>query len=274
MSATAPDLNPAPPSSEQAWRALHQRSSAPYRRHGRFAWHFARGKLQRDPIFRGLLGRGDLAGRARVLDIGCGQGLLASLLQQAAEASRHGDWPAEWPHPPAATAYTGIEMMPKDVASAQTALADLPLAPQFVCGDMRFTPLPECDLVVILDVLHYVDHAAQLRLLERVRAALSPQGRLLLRIGDQSSLGGFRVSQWVDHVVCRVRGLRAPHTACRSLGEWLALLEGLGFTVQAVPMSQGTPFANVLLVADRAAETNSTPAPMRPAAPEAATEAE
>jgi hypothetical protein len=30
----------------------------------------------------------------------------------------------------------------------------------------------------------------------------------------------------------------------------MALLEALDFTVRAVPMSQGTPFANVLLVAD------------------------
>ena len=29
-----------------------------------------------------------------------------------------------------------------------------------------------------------------------------------------------------------------------------AALERLGFTVRAVPQSQGTPFANVLLVAD------------------------
>ena len=30
---------------------------------------------------------------------------------------------------------------------------------------------------------------------------------------------------------------------------WIALLDALGFDVQSVPMSQGTPFANVLLVA-------------------------
>ena len=31
-----------------------------------------------------------------------------------------------------------------------------------------------------------------------------------------------------------------------------ALLEGIGFSVRSVPMSLGTPFANVLLVADKA----------------------
>ena len=72
-----------------AWRAMVTAASEPYQRAGKFAWHFARGKLGRDPVFRGMLERGDLAARAHVVDIGCGQGLIASLLwacqqQQAA----------------------------------------------------------------------------------------------------------------------------------------------------------------------------------------------
>jgi hypothetical protein len=48
-----------------------------------------------------------------------------------------------------------------------------------------------------------------------------------------------------------VRGHRAPPTWGRSVAEWTAALQSLGFTVRDVPMSAGTPFANVLLVADR-----------------------
>ena len=83
----------ADPSADQAWRELHARSCAPYRAAGRFAWHFARGKLGRDPVFRGLVERGELRcgdGPPRVVDIGCGQGLLASLLQQLADAQPGG----------------------------------------------------------------------------------------------------------------------------------------------------------------------------------------
>jgi len=237
---------------DAAWRALHDRACAPYRRAGRFAWHFARGKLGRDPVFRGLLERGELAGRARVVDIGCGQGLLASLLQACADGASHGDWPAAWPAPPHAAQYTGIELMQRDVARAQAALAGLPLAPHFVCADMRQAQLPDCDLVVILDVLHYVDHAAQAALLARVRHALGVQGRLLLRVGDMGDARGFAASQWVDRIVTTVRGHRVPPTWGRSVAQWQGLLQDLGFKVQALPMSRGTPFANVLLVADAA----------------------
>lgn len=239
-----------PAQADAAWRALHARASAPYRRAGRFAWHFARGKLGRDPVFRGLLERGDLAGCARVVDIGCGQGLLASLLQACADASTHGTWPAVWPAAPHVQQYTGIELMPRDVARAQAALVGLPLAPRWVCADMREAALPACDLVVILDVLHYVDHAAQAALLARVRSALGAQGRLLLRVGDMDDARGYAASQWVDRFVTWVRGHRAAPTWGRSAEQWCTLLHQLGFAVRALPMSRGTPFANVLLVAD------------------------
>ena len=66
-------------SADAAWRALHEAACAPYRPVSRFAWHFARGKLGRDPVFRALVERGELAAAGHVVDIGCGQGLLACI---------------------------------------------------------------------------------------------------------------------------------------------------------------------------------------------------
>ena len=234
----------------QAWRELHRNTSARYRPCGRFAWHFARGKLQRDPVFRALLAHGAIAPGARVLDIGCGQALLASLLAACDTQAGAGRWPTAWRAAPVGARYAGIELMPRDIARAEQALAGLPRPPRLVCGDMRHTPLPASDVVVILDVLHYVDHAAQDDVLARVRAALQPQGRLLLRVGDSSQRLRFTLSRWVDQVVTRVRGHQVPPTWGRTLDQWRAALQRLGFTVSALPMSEGTPFANVLLVCD------------------------
>jgi cyclopropane fatty-acyl-phospholipid synthase-like methyltransferase len=240
---------------DTAWRELHRLASEPYRRSGKFGWHFARGKLGRDPVFRSLLERGDITPQARVLDIGCGQGLLASLFCACDELARRGAWPAHWASPPTGARYTGIEMMPRDVARANSAIGMLPSAPQVQCADMCHVELPAADAVVILDALHYVDHTAQAALLLRVRAALAPRGRLVLRVGDAARRRRFVASQWVDRVVTWLRGHRAPPTFCRKLTDWTALLQRIGFEVEALPMSQGTPFANVLLCCNIAAAT-------------------
>ena len=74
---------------------------------------------------------------------------------------------------------------------------------------------------------------------------------MLLRVGDAGSSRGFAVSQWVDRAV--TMAARPPRAADLSAGRWRAgsaCCEALGFAVHAVPMSRGTPFANVLLVAD------------------------
>ena len=256
---------PRTPAADAAWRELHDTACAPYRSVGAFTWHFARGKLGHDPAFRSLLERGDLPPNARVLDIGCGQGLLASLLATIDRAARQGRWPPSWPAAPVGARYHGIELMARDVARAESALVALDPAPKFVCTDMCQAELPPCDVVVILDVLHYVDHAAQDALLVRVRDALSLGGRLLLRVGDAANRRGFAASQWVDRIVTLTRGHRVPPTFGRPLSAWIAQLRRLGFAVEAVPMSQGTPFANVLLVADRL-PTEPRPAPHRTAA--------
>jgi SAM-dependent methyltransferase len=232
------------------WRSLVESASAPYARRSRFALHFARGKLRWDPVFRHLVGRGLIAPRSRVLDIGCGQGLLASLLNAATAQAQRGSWPSDWAEAPAEARVTGIELVPRDVSRARDALGR---NADFVCGDMRDTAFPKVDAVVILDALHYVSLAEQDEVLSRARAALEAGGRLVLRVGDAAPRRGFAVSQWVDRIVALARGRRARPRPGRTLAEWQGRLVALGFVVSSLPMHRGTPFANVLLVGTVAA---------------------
>lgn len=230
---------------------LISQAAAPYRASGLYAWFFARGKLGGDPVFAHLLAAGLLSGRTRILDIGCGQGLLTSWLLAAQASATNGNWPAAWPPAPPVSRVRGVELMAHDVDRANCALADAVAAgrAEFVQADMCNTDFGLTDAVVILDVLHYVPIPAQDAVLQRVRDSLVPGGVLLLRVGDAAGGLPFAVSNWVDHVVTRLRGHRLGTLHCRPLAAWQARLASLGFAVQAQAMSQGTPFANVLLVA-------------------------
>ena len=73
---------------------------------------------------------------------------------------------------------------------------------------------------------------------------------MLLRVGDAANSRGFAASHWVDRAVTTLRGQRLPPLFGRKLAEWTILLRGKGFHVNPLPMSQGTPFANVLLACD------------------------
>ena len=249
---------PMPDKGRALLSVLLDRASAPYQPAGDFAWRFARGKLGVDPAFAGFLRLGLIPDQARILDLGCGQGLLPAWLSSARalyEAAERGEaraqWPAGWPAAPRLRAYHGIELMSRDVDRANAAIGPLGLPARFTLGDICTVPFEPCDVVVILDVLHYLDIPAQDAVLARVHEALAPQGRLLLRIGDAAAGLPFKISNWVDHVVTFVRGHRLPRLYCRTLSDWQAALTRLGFQVQVLPMHEGTPFANILLVAER-----------------------
>jgi predicted TPR repeat methyltransferase len=237
-----------------AQAALLETASKPYRTAGRFAFHFARGKLRGDPVFNGILQRGLLQARTRILDLGCGQGLLTAWLRAACQNHDAGLWPQEWPAPPRPESIAGIELKDADVLRACRALgADCGV----VQGDIRLHSFGDADAVVILDVLHYMNDGAQRDVLQRVHATLPIGGLLLLRIGDAGSGLRFRFSQWVDRTIMLLRGHAWVNTYCRSLAEWQSLLGECGFESHTIPMSAGTPFANVLLVATAVSPASS-----------------
>jgi 2-polyprenyl-3-methyl-5-hydroxy-6-metoxy-1,4-benzoquinol methylase len=222
---------------------------APYAQAGKFATGFAKGKLSGDPVFKEILQKGLIPAKAHIVDIGCGQGLLAAWLLAAEHLSATSSWPSSWAAAPRGITLQGIELMQSDVERASKALIAHQERLKFIAGDMCKTAFDPAQIAVILDVLHYVPYAAQEDVLARVYAALAPNGMLILRIGDAAAGLPFKMSNWVDHVVTFVRGHRLSRLYCRPLLEWCKLLERLGFDVETKPMSQGTPFGNVLILA-------------------------
>ena len=231
--------------------ALVERAARPYRTAGLHPWFFARGKLGHDPVFAGLLRLGLIPHGARLLDLGCGQGLLAALLLAAEAPARDIGWPAHWAEAPRGVTVRGIDFVARDVRRAQCAVmaagADTARA-RFEHADIRNADFGAADVVLLLDVLHYLDWGSQRQVLERARNCLAPAGTLLLRVADANAGLSFRFGRFVDKAVLVGRGLRGTQLCCRPLTEWQRLLETIGFSVRTLPMHAGTPFANLLLV--------------------------
>jgi SAM-dependent methyltransferase len=236
-------------------RRLAATAAASYR--GGFARRFARGKLTRDPLFATLLRTGAIPDAACLVDLGCGQGLLAAWLQVARASWLAGDpdWPAAWPPAPKVSTYLGIDRSRLDIRRARGAV---PAFARVFEGDVRTlgaTLLDRCDVVTLLDVLHYLDAASQEKLIATIAAGMPPWGVVVIRIGDVGATIGSYGSGLVDVLVATLRGSPRLRLHRRSLAAWIALLEAHAFRVEVLddPRERGGKgFANVLLRASRA----------------------
>ena len=168
-----------------------------------------------------------------MVDLGCGRGLALAV----ASASR----PEGAPRP----ALVGIERSGRALAIARRALgADA----SFQQADLAGAAIPRAELVLILDVLHYLDAGAQDGLLDRARAALAPGGSLVIRDADAGAGAGFSAVRLSERLMTLVRAEPGQRFAYRSKAGWEDALTRRGLAVDAAPMGAGTPFANVLLV--------------------------
>jgi SAM-dependent methyltransferase len=227
---------------------LLDEASRPFRRAGRAAWHYARGKFRWDPVYFALLRSGVLPDSGTLVDLGCGQGILLSLLSAAKARHARGDWPAGWPAPPARLALHGYDLRRRSIRAGSVALAGMAA---LECRDIRGLELPAADAVVILDVLYHLPYAEQERVLDAVARALRPRGLLVLRESDSGGGIAHALQRGAEVVAQMWHGRLAPRLWYRDAAQWRALLEQRGLSVTAQPMNGDTPFANMLFLARR-----------------------
>jgi SAM-dependent methyltransferase len=243
------------PATDPFFQVLVRRASERYLDTGITAWEFARGKLSGDPVYAAALSA--LAGaRGTLLDIGCGQGLTLAIVAEAQAQAAQGAWDPTRPDPPQFDRLVGVETRPRVAAIAARALEH---EAEIVAGDARRAALPPHDVAVIFDVLHMMPDADQRALLRAVRRALSPAGRLIVREADASAGWRFGMVRLGNRLKAIVTGHWRQSFTFRTAAEWRALLHEEGFTsgdpaspastADVQPMSEGTPFANVLISA-------------------------
>jgi SAM-dependent methyltransferase len=199
--------------------------------------------LQHDAFYSVLLSQNLVPAGARILDLGCAQGLLAAWLFAAQQYHSEGAWPNSSPVPVSIESYRGIDRNEAEIRRARRAIGQ---RAEFSVGDITLEQVSKATLIVLLDVLHYLEYGAQEKLLRLVRSALPGGGTLLLRVGDSADGVRARLSGWIDQVVMRMRGAQG-HLYRRPLTAWLVLLDDTGFTVQQIAHQRSAGYANALL---------------------------
>ncbi len=224
--------------------ALIDAASRPYLAAGRYAYYSARSKLRHDPVFFSLLRTGRIPDQARVLDLGCGHAVLASLMLAAQARFESGQWPSKWTAPPLQLLLHGIEYERRAVRRARLTLGD---RVDIRTGDLRNAPLPEADFVVMIDVLHYLETDIQISLLERVAQSLRGGGQLVLRVADISAGWRFQAGKAADRFGSLLSARGLPKQYHRPIDQWLRLLDTLGFEPSVETHAAEKSFANVLV---------------------------
>lgn len=176
-----------------------------------------------------------LPASGRILDLGCGHGLLA--LTAALDG-------------PARTVL-GIDHDEARIAIAAAAVESLRNA-RFAVGTFDALPAGPFDAIAMIDVLHYFAPSAQEAVIRAAHGRLAPGGTLLLREVDPDGGAAARWNRWYERIATGVgftRTERGEHHF-RSRTEWARLLETLGFEVTAERCSSAL-FADVLYVGRR-----------------------
>lgn len=231
--------------------AAIEAASGRYRAAPRPLRFYAYFKYRLDPVYRRiaeLVPPGTLT-----VDLGTGLGMLPLLLVLL----------------PGERRALGIEWDAAKLAAGRRAGADLPRL-DLVEGDARTVSIPGCEVVTLIDVLHYHPAAEQRELLARAAAALAPGGTLLVREGDRSAGGGGAAwTRWLEAVAVRVGWNRgAGETRFRDRHALARELASLGLVVEVEPLSGRLHPGNVLLRARRQSEAGAAeaggPASMTP----------
>ena len=205
------------------------------------AWEFARAKLLSDPVYEAVATGGLLAPGNVLLDVGCGQGLMLALLSEIKH--RRGDLlPSAAPRP-VFERLIGVELRAR---VARIARASLREDATVLDGDVRHAPMETLSAVLVFDVLHMMSVADQARLIERLAASLESGGTMLVRDVDASQGWRFRLVHLGNQLKAIVTGRWRQRFSFRDASDWSRLFAAHGFDVQVMPMSRGTPFANVL----------------------------
>ena len=139
---------------------------------------------------------------------------------------------------------------------------------EIIHGDARTVTPARCRVVLCFDVLHLMPGSDQEAVIAAAADAPEPGGVMLVREADASAGWRFAAVRFGNRLKALAFGAWRQREYFRTMDEWLACFASHGLYVEVRPMSDGTPFANVLFrlsrrdpVTGRVSGSNRPPAP-------------
>jgi len=194
---------------------------------------YVRGKLRTDPAYRAVLD--ELTGiTLPVLDIGCGLGLLAFYLR---ENGFMGD-------------IVGIDSAAAKIDKANRIAERHYPGISFLTKDARQV-FGHRGVVVMLDVLHYLDDTEQQSLLEWIAEGLPAGGKAIIRNAPKDNSLRF-FATYAEELFVRFTGwIRGGGINFPTIGEVAGPFERRGYKAFIQPLWGRTPFNSYLFVFTR-----------------------
>ncbi len=106
---------------------------------------------------------------AKIFDGGCGMGMLANLLSLTGKDR----------------SIKGVDYDEEKIALARHTLSEEQNNVDFECADVTLYEPGSCDVFILYDVLHYISHEMQKKLIEKYIDRLNPGGMVIIREGNK-----------------------------------------------------------------------------------------
>jgi SAM-dependent methyltransferase len=120
----------------------------------------------------------------------------------------------------------------------------------FRVEDVRNLELPRAGLVLILDVLQYLNAVEQLVLVERCCSALEPGGKFIFRVHDRERGILSRLSMGFDRIIF-LTGRAGVKPLMLSAAAYRKALETAGMQVEERRFRNRLPLAHIVFIATK-----------------------
>lgn len=171
----------------------------------------------------------ELPARGRILDGGCGHGLLSLALGLQSPARK----------------VLGLDHAEERVEAGTAAARGIP-GLRFQKGDYRKPPPGPFDGIALIDCLHYLTYDEQAKVLAACRKRLRRGGVLLFREVDRKPGFASAFNRFHEAVMTGLGFTKAEGLHFRSAGGWVRFAKEAGFQVESRPCAR-FPFADHLV---------------------------